>query len=67
MEPGFGSEEDNYDNPEAASQGGELHRKSTEQNGYRQRDLGREPGIFFMPAQISDGDENDDTCRRNRN
>jgi hypothetical protein len=61
----FGSEEDNYDDSDATSQDGELHRKPTKQNGYRQRDLSCKPRIFLMPAPISDRDQNDDACGHN--
>jgi hypothetical protein len=43
-----------------------LHRKSTEQYGYRQRDFGRKPWILFMAAPISDCGQADDACGGDR-
>jgi hypothetical protein len=60
MKPRLGCEHYGNGHREPASKRRMLHRKSTEQHGYRQRDFGRKPGIFFMPSPISECDQGDD-------
>jgi hypothetical protein len=66
MKPRSGCEQNRDDNPDAAGQRWALHRKPAEQDGCRQRDFGREAGILFMPAPISDGGQDDGARGRNR-
>ncbi len=66
MQTRSGRQQNRNDDPDAACQRGTLHRKPAEQDGGRQRDLGRQPRIIVAAAPIGDGDQGDDSRGRDR-